>query len=330
MMTPTSLDQLFADFAGAVPGASATVLRDGTAQIAAAFGQADLEQRIPTTTATNYRLASVSKQFTAMAALSLAAEGRLALSDPLARWFAGAPPRWRQITIEHLLTHTSGLLDYEDLIPPDTTAQLRDHDVLDLVRPRGDGYHAPGTAFRYSNTGYCLLALIVEQVAGRPFAAVLHERIFAPLEMTGTLAYEAGVSEVPRRAYGYSRHGQAWARTDQSLTSATLGDGGIYSSVEDLARWDAALAGGRLLPAELMVRMYAPYATTPDGAAYGYGWYLRGTNVAYHTGETIGFRTAIVRRLDARLTAIVLANRGDANPLALAEALLAQESAGGG
>ena len=325
-MTPPSLDQLFHDYVGAVPGASAILLRDGAVLAAAAFGLADLEHKTPATSATNYRLASVSKQFTAMTVLLLVADGRLALEDSLASFFEGAPPLWRHVTLQHLLTHTAGLLDYEDLIPTDTTAQLRDHDVLDLVRPHANGYHAPGAAFRYSNTGYCLLALIVAQVANRPFAAVLRERIFAPLEMVGTLAYESGVSDVPRRAYGYSLRGQAWARTDQSLTSATLGDGGIYSSVADLARWDAALANGRLIPNPLLARMFSPYAATPDGAAYGLGWYLREPRVAYHTGETIGFRTAIVRRLDTRLTAIVLANRSEAAPRALAEALMADAS----
>ncbi len=325
-MTATPLYVLFSDYAGAVPGASALLVRDGTTIVAAAFGLADLEQSIPTTLATNYRLASVSKQFTAMAVLLLIADGRLALDDRLARFFEDAPPHWQHVTLLHLLTHTAGLLDYEDLILPGATAQLRDQDVLDLVRPSDSGYHAPGAAFRYSNTGYCLLALIVETVAEQPFAAVLRERIFTPFEMTGTLAYEAGVSDVPRRAYGYSLHGQTWTRTDQSLTSATLGDGGIYSSVADLTRWDAALATGRLLPGQLLARMFSPHAATPDGAAYGLGWYLRGRRVAYHTGETIGFRTAIVRRLDTRLTAIVLANRSEAAPLALAEALLAQAS----
>jgi CubicO group peptidase (beta-lactamase class C family) len=168
------------------------------------------------------------------------------------------------------------------------------------------------------------LALIVAQVANQPFAAFLRARIFAPLEMADTVAYTAGGADVARRAYGYSRHGQDWARTDQSITSATLGDGGIYSSVADLARWDAALAQGQLLPAALLARMFSPHAATPDSAAYGLGWYLRAPHIAYHTGETIGFRTAIMRRLDRRLTAIVLANRSDASPRALAEALIAQ------
>jgi CubicO group peptidase (beta-lactamase class C family) len=323
-MTSTPLDQLFSDYAGVVPGVSATVLQDGVVQLATAFGLADVERKTLATPATNYRLASVSKQFTAMALLLLVADGRLMLEDSLARFFADAPARWRYITLLHLLTHSAGLRDYQDLIPPDTTAPLCDQDVLDLVRPHADGYHAPGAAFRYSNTGYCLLALIVAQVANQPFAAFLRARIFTPLEMIDTVAYASGGADIARRAYGYSRHGQTWARTDQSLTSATLGDGGIYSSVADLARWDAALAEGRLLPAPLLARMFLPHAATPDGAAYGLGWYLRAPQIAYHTGETIGFRTAIVRRLDTRLTAIVLANRSDASPRALAEALIAQ------
>jgi CubicO group peptidase (beta-lactamase class C family) len=321
-MSGNLIDQLFADYTGAVPGASAALIRDDVIDYVA-FGLADLEQRTPASVTTNYRLASVSKQFTAMAALLLAADGRLALDDSLARFFAGAPPRWRQVTLRHLLTHTAGLLDYEDLIPPDTSAQLRDQDVLELVRPQAGGYHAPGAAFRYSNTGYCLLALIVELVADRPFAAFLRERIFAPLGMVDTVAYEPNASPISQRAYGHSLRDGLWARTDQSLTSATLGDGGIYSSVGDLVRWDAALAEGRLLAGQLMADLFSPHIATPDGAAYGLGWYLRGRQVAYHTGETIGFRTAIVRRLDRRLTAIVLTNRGDAAPLGLAEALIA-------
>jgi CubicO group peptidase (beta-lactamase class C family) len=323
-MTSMPLDQLFSDYVGAVPGVSAVVLQNGVVQIASAFGLADIERLAPATAATNYRLASVSKQFTAMAILLLVADGRLALDDPLARFFAAAPPRWRQITLLHLLTHTAGLRDYEDLIPPDVTAALCDQDVLDLVRPHADAYHAPGAAFRYSNTGYCLLALIVAQAANQPFAAFLHARIFAPLGMTNTIAYQAGGAEVARRAYGYSRDGQAWARTDQNLTSATLGDGGVYSSVVDLARWDAALAEGCLLPRSLQARMFSSHVVTHDGASYGLGWYLHAPQVAYHTGETIGFRAAIVRRLDTRLTAIVLTNRNDASPHTLAQALIAQ------
>jgi len=322
-MPSPSLDQLFRDYTGAVPGVSAALVQHGVVKIATAYGLADLEHPLSATPTTNYRLASVSKQFTALAVLLLVADGRLALDDPLARFFADAPHFWRFVTLRHLLTHTSGLLDYEDRIPPEATTQLHDQDVLDLVRPYATGYHAPGSAFRYSNPGYCLLALIVAQAADQPFATLLRERIFIPCQMDGTIAYEAGVCEVARRAYGYSFQGQTWMRTDQSLTSATLGDGGIYSSVEDLARWDAALRAGQLLPESLQAQMFLSHVTTPDGVGYGFGWFLQDPGVAYHTGETIGFRTAIVRYLATGLTAIVLANRSDARPLDLAKALLA-------
>lgn len=321
-MPSLALDQLFSEFIGSVPGVSAALVKDGELQTVTAFGLSNLEQNSSATPTTNYRLASVSKQFTAMAILLLVADGRLTLDDPLARFFDSSPPFWQHITLRHMLTHTSGLLDYEDMIAPATTTQLHDDDVLDLLRPHDAGYHVPGTAFCYSNTAYCLLALIAAQVADQPFASLLRERIFLPCGMTNTVAYEAGISEVAQRAYGYSLRDHTWTRTDQSLTSATLGDGGIYSSIHDLARWDAALAINQLLPKELMAQLYEPHVAIGNGEHYGFGWYLRGSHVAYHTGETIGFRTAIIRRLDRRLTAIVLTNHSDATPLALAEALI--------
>lgn len=317
------VEQHFAAFQGAVPGASALLLRNGEPQLAVAFGLADLDAQTPATPTTNYRLASVSKQFTAMATLLLVSDGKLKLEDSLARFFADSPSFWQHVTIQQLLTHTSGLLDYEDLLLPDATAQVHDEDVLELVRAQASGYFAPQTAYRYSNTAYCLLALIVAQVAGQSFPNFLQERIFAPLGMHATLAHQEGVSVVPRRAYGHTLRDGAWQRTDQSVTSATLGDGGIYSSVVDLARWDAGLADGLLLPRQWMQALFTPYVAILSGEAYGFGWYLRGRHLAYHTGDTVGFRTAIVRRLDQRATAVVLVNRSDANPLELAEALLA-------
>lgn len=321
-----AVDSLLQPFDGAVPGISVLLLVDGDARFARATGLADIERHAAVTMATNFRLASVTKQFTATATLLLVARGVLALDAPLARFFDRAPACWRQVTIHHLLTHTSGLLDYEALIPAGTTTSLRDRDVLELLRDHNELYAGPGTAFRYSNTGYCLLALVVEQVAASPFAAFLREQIFAPLGMHGTVAYEAGISNVPRRAYGYSRQQDGFVRTDQSLTSSTLGDGGVYSSALELERWDAALAGDTLLPEPLRATMFAPHVATPAGDAYGYGWFVgsfKGQRAAYHTGETIGFRTAIMRLIDRRCTAIVLANRSDAEPLAIAHALLA-------
>src|SRR5690606_15351980 len=163
--------------------------------------------------------ASVSKQFTAAAVLLLAQEGKLSLDDLASRWLPSLPPATRAVTLRHLLTHSSGVLDYEDLMAPDATAQVHDADVLRLLEGEDRLYFAPGSGYRYSNSGCALLALVVERASGERFADFLRTRIFEPLGMTA-VAHEEGVSTVPHRAYGYSLEQGRWVRTDQSSTSA--------------------------------------------------------------------------------------------------------------
>ena len=242
------VDALMRDYTGDVPGASVLVLRDGQPIVRAGYGLADLETHTPATATTNYRLASVTKQFTAASILLLAEDGKLKLTDHVRKWLPTLPKAAEPITIRHLLTHTSGLIDYEDVIPDSFKAQLHDADVLKLLESQDRLYFHPGSDYRYSNSGYSLLALIVERASGRTFATFLRERIFQPLGMSNTVAHEDGISTVTNRAFGYTEEQGRWTRTDQSQTSAVLGDGGIYSSIDDLAKWDAALYDGRLLP----------------------------------------------------------------------------------
>jgi CubicO group peptidase (beta-lactamase class C family) len=320
------IDALMHAYQGAVPGACVAVLQDGEPIFRSAYGLANLESRVAATTATNYRLASLTKQFTSAAILLLAEEGRLTIDDPVRNWLPTLPEAAGDTVIRHLLTHTSGLIDYEDLIPDGTTAPLRDVDVLRLLEAENRGYFPPGTAYRYSNSGYSLLALIVEHASGMDFASFLRERIFQPLRMQNTAAFEAGISAVAHRAFGYSAGRLSWARTDQSLTSATLGDGGIYSSIDDLAKWDAALWAGRLMRRASLRRAFQAATPTDDPAVqYGFGWRITG-ETRWHSGETIGFRNVIVRYLERRLTVIILTNRNDPAPyptaLAIAEVFL--------
>jgi CubicO group peptidase (beta-lactamase class C family) len=283
------LDALMRDYDGAVPGASVLVVRDGRAVVKRAYGFANLEEQIPATPATNYRLASVTKQFTAAAVLSL----NIDLDRPV----------FGAITIRHLLTHTSGVMDYEDLIPAGTTEQLRDADALRLLESQDRVYFAPGTNYRYSNSGYALLALLVERESGMEFGAFLRETIFKPLGMDNT-----GVSDVANRAYGYT----GLQRTDQSLTSAVLGDGGVYSSIDDLEKWDAALYDDRF------AEIFVPRTKTDDpDTQYGYGWRITGDSV-WHSGESIGFRNVIVRYPKRRLTVVILTNRNEPEPYPMA------------
>jgi len=313
------IDALMHDYAGNVPGASVLVLRDGAPLVRRSYGMADLEAQAAAAPRTNYRLASVSKQFTAAAILLLAEDGRLALDDKARAWLPALPPAAEQVTIRHLLTHTSALVDYEDLMDPADTRQVHDADVLALLAAQDRAYFPAGTAYRYSNSGYALLALIVERASKQRYADFLRERIFQPLGMARTVAYEAGISDVASRAYGYSFENGAWLRTDQSTTSAVLGDGGIYSSIDDLAKWDAALYDERLLKAASLREAFTPATATDDpDVRYGYGWRISGETL-WHSGETIGFRNVIVRWPRRHMTVIVLTNRNEPEPYALAK-----------
>jgi CubicO group peptidase (beta-lactamase class C family) len=216
------------------------------------------------------------------------------------------------------LTHTSGLIDYEDLIPQGTSAQVHDADVLQLLETQDHLYFPAGSAYRYSDTGYSLLSLIVAGVSGRDFATFLRERLFRPLNMQNSVAFEEGISSVAHRAYGYSLEQGQWRRTDQSLTSAVLGDGGIYSSIDDLAKWDAALYDSRLLKQGSVQMAFTPATRTDDAnVQYGFGWRISG-EALWHSGESMGFRNVIIRYPKRRLTVVILTNRNAPEPYAAA------------
>ncbi|MDP9191045.1 MAG: beta-lactamase family protein [Acidobacteriota bacterium] len=312
----TTVDALMRDYDGAVPGASLLVIRDGSPIVRRAYGLADVENGLQTTPATNYRLASVTKQFTATAIRRLAEEGKLTIDDRVRQWLPSLPASVDTITIRQLLTHTSGLIDYEDVMVPDTTKQIHDADVLHLLENQTETYFAPGASYRYSNSGYALLALIVERASGMTFASYLQQRVFAPIGMDNTVAFEENISTVPHRAFGHSFVDGTWTRTDQSSTSAVLGDGGIYSSIDDLTKWDAALYDAFYAPA------FVPATKTGDpNIEYGFGWRIsrhRGERMLWHSGETRGFRNVLMRFPEKRLTVILLTNRNDPAPYATA------------
>nr|WP_235499716.1 serine hydrolase domain-containing protein [Stenotrophomonas acidaminiphila] len=313
------IDGLMQRYDGRVPGAAVLVLKDGQPVFRRGYGLAVVEDGTPVSPATNFRLASVSKQFTAAAILLLAEDGRLSIDDPLKKWLPGLPAVADAMTLRQLLSHTSGLLDYEDLMDPADTRQVHDIDVLHLLQKENRIYFAPGSSYRYSNSGYALLALVVGKASGSDFASFLRQRIFLPLGMTATFAHQDGVDEVPDRAYGYSQIDGHWQRTDQSTTSAVLGDGGIYSSIDDLAKWDTALYDERLLRRASLQQAFSAATATPepDVPHYGFGWRING-DALWHSGESIGFRNVIVRYPKQKLTVVVLSNRNDPEPYALA------------
>ena len=319
-MPNAAIDRLLERYDGDVPGVSVLVLKDGKAVVRRGYGRSDLDAEVAAGPATNYRLASVSKQFTAAAILLLAQDGKLSIDDGVRKWLPDLPEVAAPITLRHLLTHSSGVIDYEDLMAEPYDGQIRDAGVLDLLAKENRLYFAPGSAYRYSNSGYALLALVVERASGQSFPEFLRSRIFQPLGMHNTLAFVAGGPAVPHRAWGHSEASGAWTRTDQSSTSAVLGDGGIYSSIDDLARWDAALYDDRLLSDASRALAFGKQMPVPGETAvshYGFGWRIGGER-RWHSGETIGFRNVIVRWPAQRLTVILLSNRNEPEPYSTA------------
>lgn len=292
-------------------GAAVLVIDKGKVVFRHTYGLADVENNTPITPQTNFRIASVTKQFTATAVMLLVDEGRLSLDDTLDQFFPGFPGYGQSITVRHVLNHTSGLPDYEDLVPEGTTLQLHDRDVLKLILDTREPLFEPGSDYKYSNTGYALLALVVEQVADTPFHTFVRERIFKPCGMDRSVVYIRGLNAISDRAFGHVKQDDQWTRGDQSVTSAVLGDGGIYSSIDDLARWVAALHAQSLLSEEAYGQMYTPVSTDDPAVGYGFGWRIdtyRGETRYHHTGGTRGFSLCLQRFPGRNAAVIVLIN----------------------
>ena len=357
-VTPTEqqIDAIFTPVTQeSAPGLAIVVRKVGRTVYEKGYGLRDLRTKSKIDQHTNFRLASFTKQFTAMAIMLLVHDGKLRCGQTLTDIFSDFPTYGKGITIRDLLNHTGGLPDYEDLMDAAEKVkgplwspehQIQDAEVLDLLKKETKGKFVPGTSWSYSNSGYVVLGLIVAKASGQSYGDFLHARIFAPLHMDYTVVYQKGKNKITNRAFGHSQfvfdHGPQtpfFNETDQSPTSATLGDGGIYSNLEDLAKWDDALRNHTLLNADEFAPALVP-ANLADGSptlwptapnddnlhpgkpvSYGFGWFLDpywGHPRIWHTGSTMGFRTVIERFIAGNLTIIILCNRTDLDPEALA------------
>lgn len=308
------------------PGLALAVWREGVPVFVHGAGVAHMGTGEWIQPTTNFRLASVSKQFTAALILGLAADGRLALDAPIRAFLPELPAFADEVRIVHLLQHTSGLPDYEDLVSPTQFEPIQDLDVVRLLEQSSLLFFPAGTNFRYSNTGYVLLGLIAARAAGLPLPDAFRERLFAPLGLNRTLAFVAGGPPVPERAYGHSFTDGRPRVTDQSVTSATLGDGGIYSSLDDLGRWCDALDRASVPGWSEVARAFEPLAL-PNllVAPYGMGWEVRrwaGHPIHSHSGSTLGFRNCLARFPAQRLSVAILTNRSNPIPAELLAAVL--------
>jgi CubicO group peptidase (beta-lactamase class C family) len=282
----------------ASPGFVLSIEKNGEVLYRNATGLADLDTRVPLDSLSNFRMASVSKQFTAMGILLLEKAGAVSLDDPIGRWLTELPAGiGHRVLIRHLLTHSSGLLDYESLIPAAQTTQVLDADVLRLLSAHDSTYFVPGSQFRYSNSGFCLLALIIERASHESFPEYIRRHIFLPLHMDSSIIYSPG-QPVPRRTMGYARDSAGHiVPSDQSVTSATKGDGGVYTSLADYAKWIRALQQNYFLRlADIMRRLRFPIAGVPN-SYYASGWFTFAGSplLLFHSGSTCGFANFVVQ-----------------------------------
>jgi D-alanyl-D-alanine carboxypeptidase len=298
-----------------IPGLSLAVVNAGKVVRAVGYGLANVEHNVPATADTIYQSGSVGKQFTATLAMMLVEEGKIGLDDRIGKYLENAPAIWNEITVRHLLTHTSGIKNYS----PQSLSYRKDYTEQELVRLAAASSldFAPGEKWSYSNTGYVLLGVIIHRATGHFYGDLLQDRIFKPLGMeTARIINEADI--IPHRAAGYrlekgALKNQEWVSPSLNTTA----DGSLYLTVKDLAKWDAALYGERLLKKSSLAQMWTPVRLN-DGktAPYGFGWFLgevNGHKEIQHGGIWQGFTAHIARYVDDKLTVIVLTNLGAAD-----------------
>lgn len=307
-------------FSGAVLVASG-----GHVLMKSAYGWADLGSRVPNSPATRFRIGSLTKQFTAMAILELQDAGRLSVADRVCSFISGCPAAWQQITLQELLTHTSGIPDYTTLPSYGRFSRLHTTPAALVARVSGRPLLSrPGTRWSYSNTGYALLGMVVERVSGRSYATFLNSHVFAPLGLRST-SYDVNHPRVPAHASGYASWGVPAAYLDMSVPYAA---GALDSTVGDLYRWDRALMSDqpRLIWPATLTEMFRPWvlvnSAAPKSGAYGYGWFIDNAGAEYdHDGDINGFVSYNAIFPGAHAEVIVLSNLESSDARAIAEHL---------
>jgi len=295
------------------PGAAVLVMRGGDVLLKKGYGLASLEHRVPVTTATNFDMASVSKQFTATAVMILADRAKLKFEDDVRTVLPELPEfsRERPVRIEDLLHHTSGLPDYLNLLGklPGDPDRLKNDDVLKLVAAEKLLF-ATGTKWAYSNTNYVLLALIVERLEKKSFGAFARESIFEPLGMKNTVVFEDVSLVIPNRASGYQRTSKGAKAAHSDLTNT--GDGAVFTSVDDWVRWELELRKPTIVKAQTLARAWTSgKLDSGKEHGYGFGWAVGkrdGKLVVEHSGGWVGFLTFVTRAVDDGVTVAVFVN----------------------
>lgn len=295
-----------------IPGAAVAVVKNGRVVRMKGYGVASLEFGVPVTTETVFEIGSVSKQMTAAGIMLLVQDGKVSLDERISKYLPNTPEAWKDVTVRHLLTHTSGIKSYTGLDGFDLSQRMSMADFIRKLSPHPLEF-IPGEKNIYSNSGFNLLAYIIETQSGKRYFDFMRERIFIPLGMTKTADRDPQFV-IPLRANGYEWRDNRHNGRDGNLTDL-MGAGSIVSTINDMTKWEAALRGDKFLSAESKKMIWTQF-TFNNGklSPYGFGWRIsdvRGHKLIGHTGQTAGFGAAIFRYVDDDLTVIALTNLGE-------------------
>lgn len=294
------------------PGAAIIVRRGGRTLFRKGYGLANLEHGIKVEPDMVFRLGSVTKQFTAVAVLMLAQQGKLSLKDEIGKYFPDFPTGGRRVTIEHLLTHTSGITSYTDLAEwlPLLRNDMTPEEIIAMSKDKPFEF-APGERWKYNNSGYIMLGAIIEKVSGRSYEDFVRENIFVPLGMTHSY-YDHAERIIPRRVSGYDKDEQGFANASYLSMTQPYSAGSLASSVDDMALWNDAIFSYKLLKKEWLDRAFTPYKLTGgESTGYGYGWRiaeLRGHRSLAHSGGINGFTSHVLALPDDAIYVALLTN----------------------
>jgi CubicO group peptidase (beta-lactamase class C family) len=300
------------------PGAAVIVVKDGRVVLRKGYGMANMELGVQIEPDMIFRLGSITKQFTAVAILMLAEQGKLSISDEITKHLPDYPTQGHKITIEHLLTHTSGIKSYTSLPEwrPLWRKDVSLKEMIDMFKDKPMEF-APGERYKYNNSGYVLLGAIIEKVSGQPYQDFIEKNIFAPLGMKHSF-YDNTQRIISRRVAGYSKSKDGYVNAEYLSMSWPHAAGALMSSVDDLALWDASLYTEKLVKQESLKRAWTPYVLG-DGkpTRYGYGWAIstvEGHRAIEHGGGIHGFATSAVRLPEDRVFVAILTNRDSGAP----------------
>jgi D-alanyl-D-alanine carboxypeptidase len=298
------------------PGAAIAVIKNGDVVFKKGYGVRDLDTKAQITTSTNFNICSMTKQFTAYAILQLQRAGRLSLDDKLSRFFPDFTPSVANtVTVRQLLSHSSGIKEHYSYVDKNQYREFWDKDVLNTLRHVDSLNFTPGTRYRYSNAAFCLLSQIIERLSGETYPSYICKHIFEPLNMLRSNVIQPDF-RIADRAIGYEVETDSITISDakESLFFSTMGDGGVYTSIDDYLKWIMAIQQKHVLDPPLVDEAQSPKfpIDTTRNLSYGFGWFVGGSGdskVVYHTGSNGGFRTVVFTKPSEKYALVIFSNR---------------------